>query len=195
MAKREGIMSKSPIEAGKFNAEVEECLTGLQDKFGKIHPVDSSVINVDKVSAYKAEGEEGLKNDLEMKNGKAIYIFSSKQKPDTNKKNKLANEYKLSQENKGAQGDKPRDSTYCLYVGSSKKIRDRLKVHLGIVENKTNYALHLRQWWPDAKVTITVFQFGEEVCQNDMQQMEDLLWNKYKPLFGKPGPKAAHVVA
>jgi hypothetical protein len=188
MVKLEDIMSKNIIDAGKLNAELEKCLTGLKDKFGSIQPVDSRVITIDKVSAYTAEE---LKDDLEVKGGKAIYIFSSEQKPDTNKKDKLSNEYKFSQENKGAQWEKPRDGTYCLYVGSGKDIGRRLKEHLGIVENKKAYALHLSKWWPAAKVSITVFQFDEKTTHDDMQQIEDLLWDKYKPLFGKKGLKAA----
>ena len=72
-----------------------------------------------------------------------------------------------------------------LYVGSSKKLRDRLKQHLGLT-SKTTFALHLKEWWTDKKIEIELYEIKD--CDN-MQLYEDLLWQKYKPIFGREGKK------
>jgi len=77
----------------------------------------------------------------------------------------------------------------CLYVGSSQDIEKRLKNHLDLDNSKSTYALHLKQWHEYCNnIEIEIFIFSENNSEN-VQLFEDLLWCKYKPLFGRQGKK------
>lgn len=75
----------------------------------------------------------------------------------------------------------------CLYVGSSIHLFERLKTHL---ENpKSTYSLHLKKWFPpEWKLLIEVIKVKDASLEK-MQIYEDLLWEAYKPLFGRQGKK------
>ena len=86
----------------------------------------------------------------------------------------------------------------CLYVGSSKDIKQRLKEHLFLCKQNT-YAMHLKEWFDNkTHITIYIWDFkkffenknvNEEESLEHLQNIEDLLWNHYKPLFGRQGKK------
>ena len=76
----------------------------------------------------------------------------------------------------------------CLYVGSSQNLISRLEQHL-TAKNKTVYALHLSEWFPqDEELTLIVIKVKNH-DSTKMQKYEDFLWNHYKPLLGKQGKK------
>ena len=77
-----------------------------------------------------------------------------------------------------------------VYVGSSKKIGQRLQQHLYECA-KATYALRMHLWCPNADHTITVeiAVFPENVEGSFMQDIEDALWKTSRPMFGKLGPK------
>jgi hypothetical protein len=76
----------------------------------------------------------------------------------------------------------------CLYVGSCKeKIRDRIKHHLGGLSG--TYGLHLGEWWGKTPIQIFSLVFGENIAREYLSLIEDVLWEKYGPLFGKKGPR------
>lgn len=77
------------------------------------------------------------------------------------------------------------NQTKCLYVGSSKKLRDRLKQHIGIT-SKSTYALHLNKWWKNKKIEIEIY---EVVDFDNIQLYEDCLWQKNRPILGREGKK------
>ena len=82
-----------------------------------------------------------------------------------------------------------------LYVGSSfatgKRTRTlvtRLAQHLGL-SNTTTYAMHLAQWagrFPGS-VLITVYQYPNETCRDDILAIEDYLSVTLDPLLGRRG--------
>ena len=81
----------------------------------------------------------------------------------------------------------------CLYVGSSEHISQRLKEHLFLC-NPTAHALHLEGWYPhDLPFSISLWDFTNFLhCENGdeyFQSIEDILWDHYKPLFGRHGKK------
>jgi hypothetical protein len=93
------------------------------------------------------------------------------------------------------------NKTVCLYVGSSEEIHQRLKEHL-FECNPTTYAMHLDTWFEkkDLPITINIWDFSgflkkdedsndEDSNSDYLQNIEDLLWNHYKPLFGRQGKK------
>ncbi len=85
----------------------------------------------------------------------------------------------------------------CLYVGQSKDIKKRLKEHLFINTGKDTYALRLPRIFESGSVSITLYEFSIDYNDNelnnkhlrDIQVFEDLLWQEYKPLFGRCGAK------
>jgi hypothetical protein len=82
----------------------------------------------------------------------------------------------------------------CVYVGSCSKsdIAKRLREHLGLKGESTS-ALHLKHWWKNAKVKIYLFKFDDAINNDktdDLQTIEDTVWDVCKPLLGKKGPQA-----
>jgi hypothetical protein len=79
---------------------------------------------------------------------------------------------------------------YCLYVGSSKgSVVKRFVQHLGLPgDNPRIYALHLARWWPEAAIQIDIRQLRGE-AEPYLQEIEDMLWDYYRPIFGRKGPK------
>jgi hypothetical protein len=78
----------------------------------------------------------------------------------------------------------------CLYVGSSHSIASRVIQHFWKCAKGT-YALHLIEWdWWDKKneAQIDIWD-ASEISDNHLLIIEDIVWIKYKPLFGRPGAK------
>jgi NurA-like 5'-3' nuclease len=84
--------------------------------------------------------------------------------------------------------NKHRGSDY-LYVGRSHKLRSRIRQHLGS-NYKGTYALHMQRWAEnfDEKIEIQYFKL---VDQDNLlvQSVEDSLWQKLRPAFGRKGDK------
>ena len=132
---------------------------------------------------------------------KIIYMFSVKNFPYDKSEiiNKFDKEKNISLcriNEKSPKWEKvKKNETVCLYVGSSKKIQQRLKEHLFLC-NKNSYAMHLKAWLKkeDLPITINIWDFtdflkDEEPDSDYLQNIEDLLWNHYQPLFGRQGKK------
>ena len=80
----------------------------------------------------------------------------------------------------------------CLYVGSCSKtdINTRLKKHIGLLNDKGTYSLHLKHWWKDAKIRIYLFKFDDIIPPDNLQSIEDVIWDICKPFLGKKGPRS-----
>lgn len=76
----------------------------------------------------------------------------------------------------------------CLYVGSSQKMRRRLKEHLGFGTEHT-YALNLVHWASelDLALSVRILKFPKEIDYQLIQHLEDVVWEMEKPLFGRQG--------
>jgi hypothetical protein len=82
----------------------------------------------------------------------------------------------------------PHNYGRCLYVGSCKKtIRTRMKHHLG--ELSGTFGLHLGEWWKKNPIQLFFLVFGDAIAGEYLSLIEDVLWEKYMPLFGKKGPR------
>lgn len=80
--------------------------------------------------------------------------------------------------------------TSALYVGSSRNIRQRVKQHLWKGPDRT-YAMHMKHWVPDAPgcVTLRVQSVQMTTEREALQIVEDTLWRKLTPMFGKAGAR------
>ena len=76
-----------------------------------------------------------------------------------------------------------------LYIGSSKNLRARLKQHLGDGPLGT-YAMHMKHWINgiNLKIEFTYHRFSS-LSDRALQALEDGLWDRFEPMFGKRGAK------
>lgn len=75
-----------------------------------------------------------------------------------------------------------------IYVGSSEKIRQRLREHLGFGPAKT-YSLHMNQWWKSdfGDIIIRVRVYDNNIGKCALLALEDHWANELQPLFGRRG--------
>lgn len=116
------------------------------------------------------------------------------------KKEKNQDEYKmLSKYNEENFEDNVKENLLnCLYVGSSKELKSRLREHCD--DNpKGPYAMHIGSWknWlplkelKDGQIKIFILKLENqnEYFPEQIQFYEDVLWDYYKPLLGRRGSK------
>lgn len=106
--------------------------------------------------------------------------------------NRLRNAFENSNGRNGhvfARNNRIADST-TLYVGSSQKIGQRLQQHLFTCAAKT-YALKMHLWCPVGidHIRVEVSTAQGDVDPSQVQDVEDALWEKLRPVFGKFGAK------
>jgi hypothetical protein len=139
-----------------------------------------------------------LQNEFDKSWENVIYIFSTKKLPVicsniekiASKFEEINNQNKCMPRINEKNWDKTNQGIHYLYVGSCKsKSNERMKHHLCMRAN-TTYALHLIEWWTgEEEFEIDVFVFGKSIPDGKLQIIEDLIWQKYKPLFGRLGHK------
>lgn len=86
----------------------------------------------------------------------------------------------------------------CLYVGSSEELKSRLRQHCDD-KLKGPYAMHIGSWnnWLTLEelkagqiiIKILKLENKNEYFPEQIQFYEDVLWDYYKPLLGRRGPK------
>jgi hypothetical protein len=77
-----------------------------------------------------------------------------------------------------------------LYVGSSEKIIQRIKEHLGYGSPKT-YSLQLAHWANglDLELDFVYAKYDRQVPSEVVQAIEDMLWDRLTPMFGRKGKR------
>ncbi len=86
--------------------------------------------------------------------------------------------------------NKNNDITSTVYIGSSRKLITRLYQHLAQVKGTS--ALNMRRWITGLKegtVQVDVQLFDSTLENAVIQDVEDALWLKHRPLFGRQGPR------
>ena len=174
---------------------------------GKIpdcQPIKDTIANFEKIKPRRTGEFPNLKSEYSLekyyhnKKCHAIYIFSVTGFPFTKDTVERIKEDKkeisLCRINKNSEEWKKvkRNKSVCLYVGSSENIAQRLKEHLFLCSQST-YAMHLRAWFPtNLAITVNIWDFHDFLIDedpDDLQRIEDILWNHYQPLFGRQGKK------
>lgn len=89
----------------------------------------------------------------------------------------------------GRSRDNKRLSTV-LYVGSSRKMATRMREHLGFCSRST-YALKLSEWYPAAELPLrlTCAVYPPETSATVTAALEDALWERLCPMFGRKGAR------
>ena len=169
--------------------EMIEKYTIVKDiKFPKIQ-----IIKIDNLANYKVEEFEKYFNNI----GKNIIYFIVCNKLPFNY-SEIKDKFKeLKSKNKNYHvshiNDKElwerKPEQYYLYIGSKEdNAKLRFKQHLGLINTRQTYSMYLKDWWPENnKLFIHYYEFGENMKSVLLQIIEDLLWDYYKPLFGKKG--------
>ncbi|MFT4954590.1 MAG: hypothetical protein ACI8U3_000961 [Brevundimonas sp.] len=73
-----------------------------------------------------------------------------------------------------------------LYVGSSLTLRSRIKEHLGYGADQT-FALRLNRWAPAFELDLLVASYDPSSPDEAVLFLEDTLWRRVTPMFGRPG--------
>ncbi len=78
----------------------------------------------------------------------------------------------------------------CLYVGSSRAMKKRLNEHLGLGAAST-YALQLSHWAVPLKLDLRLVcaRYDDHIHYASIQMLEDTLWHRKQPMFGRQGRK------
>lgn len=121
-----------------------------------------------------------------------IYVFQI-DSPRTGLQHSLASQIERARKAKNGycycQVNDQHITTHTLYVGRSKKLRTRLRQHLGDKSPRI-YAMHLQRWATgnNARVSISYMMFED---RDDLlvQAVEDGLWTYLRPLFGRKGAR------
>ncbi|MGU3577121.1 hypothetical protein ACLBWZ_16520 [Brucellaceae bacterium C25G] len=77
-----------------------------------------------------------------------------------------------------------------VYIGSSNDLITRLRQHLYRVSS--TYALNMGHWINELEkgsLQVDVQLFGSETNNEITQDIEDALWSKYRPMFGRRGSR------
>jgi hypothetical protein len=126
---------------------------------------------------------------------KAVYIITTKDVPEN-----LVNRYVCARGEKGKKlaisqfNDAPGalfKGERCVYVGSTANdsLYGRLSEHLGFTKTEGAYALHLKEWWKGV-FHVYIFAFDNGIKKEELQTVEDTLWEVLKPIMGKKGSKS-----
>jgi len=77
-----------------------------------------------------------------------------------------------------------------LYVGRSYNIRQRLNQHLGY-GSKGTYSLQLAHWASDLDLELDFVyaKYPKDIAPDILQAIEDTLWDKLRPMFGRRGQR------
>jgi hypothetical protein len=83
-----------------------------------------------------------------------------------------------------------KSESYCLYVGSSYDLIQRIKQHLGFGPRGT-FSMQLCHWCEDAnfEVTLRIYAFTIGIDTKAFQAFEDGVWESLKPMLGRQGKK------
>ena len=73
-----------------------------------------------------------------------------------------------------------------LYIGSSLTLRSRIQEHLGYGSKQT-YALRLNSWVPACGIDLLVAAYDRDASDEAVLLLEDTLWRRLTPMFGRSG--------
>jgi len=74
----------------------------------------------------------------------------------------------------------------CVYVGSSESLKTRIKQHFDDNCTALTYALHIKCYYKEDDLIVKYININD---RDLMQDVEDALWDYYKPVLGKRGQK------
>ena len=172
----------------KLKKELNALLLGKLEEIKKsINITFAKEINIDSLKKYSWKNPPA--ELLELPEGiTAIYIIKSGKELDYESLKKERDEFSDDKYQMARPIGKNSETKHCLYVGQSKNVINRLKEHL-FLSRKTTYALRLHKFNLLKNSSISISVYGFDNKSDEVQVFEDLLWDEYKPLFGRRGAK------
>lgn len=120
-----------------------------------------------------------------------LYYFQAVNNPDITEIKRTFLDIKKREKNQRAYPRFIHQSEF-LYVGSSSKLSQRFKEHLGYGSKKT-YSLQLCHWASNLNLELDFIyaKYPQDIARdrNVIQVIEDTLWNELKPMFGRRGQR------
>jgi hypothetical protein len=120
-----------------------------------------------------------------------IYLYTIRLLTESVDLSQIKEAFKIAKEKKdGRAYPRLNNQSRCLYVGSSRGIRQRLKDHMGYGATGT-YSLHLAYWANNLPLELE-FKCAKYQAGLDpqiYQALEDTLWDEMLPMFGRKGAK------
>ena len=157
----------------------------LDIKHEMVHIDDLNSIQSDSFEKYKSYTNSVY--IIEAPNACNLRIDEVERLFENNRANHFNPYYHISRINKKHFGN----GNITLYVGSKQKdLGNRFLQHLGLIDKKKRSvsSLYMKDWWGNnGTIDITIYNYGEEINHNQLQIIEDAIWNVMKPLFGKRG--------
>ena len=104
--------------------------------------------------------------------------------------NEIKKYYSAAKKKNGRNYARLNEPSGYFYVGSSKNIRQRLRDHLGYCSEKT-YSLQLAHWARrlELELEFVCAKYPESETPEAYQALEDTLWERSKPMFGREGKR------
>lgn len=168
-----------------------------QINFDEIEKYNTISISFAEIDTPKAEEVCNVLSSWGKKNkgSRYLYIIQATSETDINKCHQTYENAKKENKNKKggrayARLNKNKDSNV-FYVGSSSSLSSRIEQHLGLSKSKGTYALQAQHWLKgiSGELIITIWRFPASIGQDVIQAVEDGLWEKCKPMFGRRGAK------
>jgi len=179
----------------KSLAELAQQLKGLEYPATMVH---MKPVNLNALEGLDRSGMSALLKDVPSKKDDGVdYVYILRANSDAIEEvGRLADCFgQIRTECKGfSRINAPNHSgSATLYVGRSKKLRERLSQHFGVINKNSKsptYALWLRTWCGghDLDITVSYMRF-EGLDHLLVQAVEDGLWSSLKPVFGRRGDK------
>lgn len=146
------------------------------------------------INIQKLEQNEEYRKQIDFQLNKfksGIYIVKSEKQPSKNEVQErfdiAKKQYAMCRINDQKNNNHWTAENCYIYIGSSENIYKRLKNHLDLDKSEKTYSLHIQQWYKTGNINIEIYEFKNTI--EEIQEFEDLLWSKHKPLFGRQGKK------
>lgn len=179
----------------KFLDGVASGMEGLAELVRHVQPAEEPKTQEFHFSNISKENQKQYLDDLldwEIRNNRDssyIYVITAMDKVDLSVCNDAFTTAKNEKREGRAYARDNKVVSRTLYVGRSQSIKKRIAEHLGY-GSKSTYALQMKYWATEieGEFCIKIYRF-EEPESNVIQAIEDGLWGKLKPMFGRQGAK------
>lgn len=176
----------------ELQALAKQRLNEISQQLTGVSPINTGTLSFTVAQALNSS-EQLLKSveKIAKKELPYIYTLSASGEIDADQIRLAFSTAKAKKRNNRAYARLNTEASPCFYVGSSYDFLKRFREHIGYGA-KTTYALHLSHWaqdFPDLELIWHYAQYQEGTSQDLLQALEDTLWEKKMPMFGRKGSK------
>jgi len=176
-----------------FLKETATQLKGLANRVEQVDFQEKKEISIsfEAITEDKANEVCDMLSNWEKKNRGNRYIYIIQASNDTDI-DKCYHQYEKAKTNNvgGRAYARINKPSRTFYIGSSSSLGSRIKQHLGFGPKGT-FSLQTAYWLNEifGELNIIIWRFSKEISQEIIQVVEDGLWGKCKPMFGRKGAR------